>query len=112
MKKKFLFIINPTAGNGRSARSIPKIKGAIDNLHAKSPEIKGEVITTQYKNHATELVRAYQNNYERIIVVGGDGTLNEAINGLDPASETIMGVIPEGSGNDFAKMIGMKQDID
>lgn len=112
MKKKFLFIINPTAGNGQCARSVPKIKEAIDNLSAKSPEIKGEIITTEYKNHATELVRAYQNNYEVIIIVGGDGTLNEAINGLDPASETIMGVIPEGSGNDFAKMMGMKQDID
>ena len=60
---------------------------------------------TKYPGHATELVKSYCSQKEyRVYAVGGDGTLNEVLNGIIDTSSTL-GVIPCGSGNDFIKSI-------
>jgi diacylglycerol kinase (ATP) len=63
--------------------------------------------------HATELAReAAAQGVERILVVGGDGTLHEVVNGLDlPASCTI-GLLPAGTGNDLARSLGIPLDVE
>lgn len=97
---KHLFIINSKAGKGKAIKLIPDIKNAFKD---SSEEFIIEV--TEKVGHATELVRNYVNreNY-RVYAVGGDGTLNEVLNGM-VSTESCLGVIPSGSGNDFIKSI-------
>ena len=61
---------------------------------------------TKGKEDATEIVKQYTNNLEETIIysVGGDGTLNEVVNGI-ANSNKILGIIPAGSGNDFVRSI-------
>ena len=66
---------------------------------------------TVYPTHATELAKqAGEQGYERVIAMGGDGTVHEVVNGIMqlPAEQRpILGVVPVGSGNDFAHAIGI-----
>lgn len=100
---KHLFIINPKAGKGKAMEIIPEIKKIFK-------EIEEEFIIeiTERPGHATELVKNYvkKGNY-RVYAVGGDGTLNEVLNGIGN-SESCLGVIPNGSGNDFIRSICKK----
>lgn len=97
---KHLFIINPKAGKGKALQLIPRIKEEFRNTNE---EFIIEI--TKKAGHATELVRKYvsRENY-RVYAVGGDGTLNEVLNGM-VNSESCLGVIPSGSGNDFIRNI-------
>ncbi|MCK5457583.1 MAG: diacylglycerol kinase family lipid kinase [Melioribacteraceae bacterium] len=94
---KTAFIINPVAGKGSGKRFYDKIKdlpliinNSIDFYLTKKPL------------DALEIAKNICNDYDRIIIGGGDGTLHEAINGLDVNSSAILGLIPIGSGNDFS----------
>lgn len=97
---KHLFIINPVAGNGKALKYIPLIKECFEG---RTEEFFIEI--TEYPCHATELARKYalSENY-RIYSIGGDGTLNEVLNGMAD-SQSSLAVIPGGSGNDFIKSI-------
>ena len=97
---KHLFILNPMAGKGKSLKLIPEIHKIFSSLEE---EYKIEI--TQKPGHATEIVREYtlKDNY-RVYAVGGDGTLNEVLNGIVDTNSSIA-VIPAGSGNDFIKSI-------
>ncbi|MGP6138813.1 diacylglycerol/lipid kinase family protein [Jeotgalibaca sp. A127] len=71
---------------------------------------------TKYPNHAYELAQelgeSLDGDTDRIIVIGGDGTLHEAIGGLNEAkSELPIGYLPAGTGNDFARSIGLTKDV-
>ncbi|HEX2868017.1 MAG TPA: diacylglycerol kinase family protein [Ignavibacteriales bacterium] len=108
MKEKTLFIINPEAGKGTGRKILPRISRILSG-HSKCTEI----VQTERAGHATELVKLYRKDFKKICVAGGDGTLNEIVNGLDGAApENILGVIPIGSGNDFARTAGMSKDIE
>ncbi len=106
--KKTLIIVNPKAGKGNGEKSLPVIKKFIRENNSDAT-----IVITERPHHATEIVNENQSNYNRIIGVGGDGTLNEIINGidLDSTEKPVLGVIPIGSGNDFARMLGLKKDI-
>jgi YegS/Rv2252/BmrU family lipid kinase len=69
---------------------------------------------TVYPTHATELAeQAGEQGYDMVIAMGGDGTVHEVVNGLmqiPAANRPIMGVVPVGSGNDFAHSIGVPMD--
>ncbi|MFB6306122.1 MAG: diacylglycerol kinase family protein [Flavobacteriales bacterium] len=102
MNKKTTFIINPNSGTGRKLNSIRK---TIDDL--KTGENKIEVLETQYAGHASELVKKAKNNgTELIVVIGGDGTVNEVGKELI-GTEISMGIIPTGSGNGIARDLGI-----
>lgn len=63
--------------------------------------------------HATELARKISSLPEDriyLITVGGDGTLNEVINGISDFSRIVLGILPIGSGNDFARGMGISRD--
>lgn len=95
-----LFIINPEAGKGRSLEYIERIKNYFKNVDENY-----YIEVTKYPGHATELVRSYTalKDY-RVYAVGGDGTLNEVLNGI-VGTGSVLAVIPCGSGNDFVKSI-------
>ncbi len=96
-----VFIVNPTAGKGRAMQMVEKIKARFTNL-AHTYEIK----ITEAPGHAQLLAReAIANCSEaRLYSVGGDGTLNEVLNGL-AGSQNELGVIPCGSGNDTVRSL-------
>ncbi|NLY19459.1 MAG: diacylglycerol kinase family lipid kinase [Clostridiaceae bacterium] len=96
---KHLFILNPVAGKGKTMKLIPEIK---ELMEKHSFEFKIEI--TKAPGHATEIAREYSNKYPdlRIYAVGGDGTMNEVLQGM-VGSGSYLGVVPAGTGNDFLK---------
>ncbi len=103
MVVKQLFIVNPTAGNGEAGKQWPEIARLIEQ------NFQGyEFSFTQRPGHATELARdGVLKGFDTIVSCGGDGTLNEVINGV-AGSEVSVGIIPLGTGSDFGKTVGIK----
>ncbi len=101
-KKKILFIINPCSGVNR----VKALQTAIaDNLDSQQFDYK--VVYTQYAKHGTQLAReGVQQGYEIIVAVGGDGSVNDVVNGLY-GTQAILGILPKGSGNGFARSLGI-----
>lgn len=103
---KHLFIINPFAGKGRSLKYIEQINNAFK-------EIKEEyyIEITKYAKHASIIAKEYSSKGDfRIYSIGGDGTLNEILNGM-AESDSSLAIIPAGSGNDFMKSIYRKNNM-
>jgi len=102
--RNILFIINPKSGPGL----FPKLDQRIDN-YLKDSDIILTIKKTEYAGHATELCREAINSSERIdaiVVAGGDGTVNEVVNGIG-LSGMPLGIIPTGSGNGLARHLGI-----
>jgi diacylglycerol kinase (ATP) len=95
----FKFIVNPAAARGKSAKVAKKLKHL-----CQSNAIDYDIVYTSKRGEATELAREATVQFECIVAVGGDGTINEVVNGL-VGSNVKFGIIPIGSGNDFAKAI-------
>lgn len=106
--KKVLVILNPKAGKMKSKTGLFTI---VDSLC--SAEYTVTVQTTRYRGHAAELASdAGKNDYDLIVCCGGDGTLNEVIDGLMRTDSKIpLGYVPAGSTNDFASSMGIPLDI-
>ncbi len=102
--RNIAFIINPISGAERNnRRRIPKL---INKLLDKE-QWSFDVVFTEYKGHATELAKHYADlGFFGVVAVGGDGTVNEVANGLK-GTDTAIGVIPIGSGNGFARHLGI-----
>ncbi len=100
--KNIAFIINPIAGTVNK-RKLPKmIEKELD--HSRWLE---NIVLTEYAGHATELARQFAcMGFDAVVAVGGDGTVNEVASGLRDTN-TALGIIPCGSGNGFARHIGM-----
>jgi len=100
-----LFVVNPKAGNGKAK----KVADLIDSkLRGKKVDYK--ITFTKAPEDATEIVVKNSNLFNRIVSVGGDGTLNEVVNGI-VGKDLELAVIPAGTGNDFAKMLYPSLDI-
>jgi len=103
-------IVNPEAANGAVRKNWPRIR---DFLQAEGARF--DAVLTEQPGHATRLARqALDDGFRTIVAVGGDGTVNEVLNGLaeegsvDP--EVVLGIIPWGTGADFARMLGIPRD--
>lgn len=99
-------IVNPAAGAGKTVRKWPKIMGILKNIG-----LRFEHDLTEAPGHATELAKsAAQKGYELVVSVGGDGTINEVVNGLHNAGnigDIKLGIIGTGTGSDFIRTIGI-----
>ncbi len=99
------FIINPTAG-GKHGKKIKKVVGIITNI-LKEKSVDYRLHYTEYKGHAKVLTeKLISEKATDIIVVGGDGTLHEVVNGFT-SFDTNLGLVPCGTGNDFASALGI-----
>jgi diacylglycerol kinase (ATP) len=103
-------IVNPVAANGAVGKNWPRIRDFLQD-----EGVSFDAVLTEAPEHATQLAQqALDDGYRTIVAVGGDGTVNEVINGLveegsvDP--EVTLGIIPYGKGADFARMLGMPRD--
>lgn len=110
--KRWYIIVNPAAGSKKAQADWPGIKKLLEKY-----DFDMECVITEYQTHATELAKnAIQNlGFSKIISVGGDGTINEVINGvflqdrLKPTDVTV-GVISVGTGNDWVRMFNIPLD--
>ena len=101
---KIRFIINPISGIGKQ-------KG-LEEVIKKHIHFPYEIVYTKKGGDATELSqKAISDKVDVVVVVGGDGTVNECLIGL-VKSDTALGVIPCGSGNGFAYHIGMGRTLE
>src|SRR5699024_4898477 len=105
----YIFIVNPVAGAGKSRRIFSKI---ITSDTYK--QIESSYYFTRYKGHAEKLVKHLIKektiqSIKGVIVIGGDGTIHEVVNGLRGDRVPLL-FIPGGSGNDFARGSGIKGD--
>jgi diacylglycerol kinase (ATP) len=100
--KKWVFIINPVAGDGFAPTLVGKIKEMI-----QKHQLQADIVFTAKKGHASALSKQYaENGYTYIIGVGGDGTINEIAAPLICKKDVIAGLIPGGTGNDFIQITG------
>ncbi len=104
---KTAVILNPIAGRGKSFKKWADIKQELI-----AHEVAFQAFFTEKQGHALELTRWLQKKgYSQLLVAGGDGTLHEVINGLDLSKDITIGVIPTGTGNDFARSIKPRLDV-
>ena len=101
-KPRYLLIVNPEAGSRSTMKALPEIERLLRDRNADY-----EFHFTKERNHATELVKEIGADFDVVVSVGGDGTINEIVNGL-PDLNKPMGIIPIGTGNDFARSCSIK----
>ncbi|HJP72252.1 MAG TPA: acylglycerol kinase family protein, partial [Candidatus Limnocylindria bacterium] len=100
-----LVIVNPTAGGGRAARLIPWLRERL----AMRPD--AELLVTRRAGDAQEHASAAAaRGADRIVAVGGDGTVQEVLNGLLARGASHVGIVPVGTGNDLARSLGLPRD--
>lgn len=104
---KIMFIINPAAGKGKAIKTWRNIKRRIDDFGLDYVYR----FTTGPRDATLISKAAVFEEYDIVAVLGGDGTLQEAVNGL-AGSETCLAVLPGGTGNDFAKSLKISNDIE
>ena len=100
--KKWVFIVNPVAGNGLALSLTDRIKEMISKH-----DLEADIVFTERKGHATELAKEFADKgYTYIIGVGGDGTMNEIARSVLSREDIILGLIAGGTGNDFIQILG------
>lgn len=105
----FDFIVNPIAG-GKKGKKMRKNLCAIEN-RLKERKIEYAFHFTEHKNHGKELAeKLISDGATDIVVIGGDGTLHEVINGFHSFERVNLGLIPCGTGNDFAFALGLPKE--
>lgn len=105
-KKSILFLINPKSGVQKK-KNIP----VLIEKYLDKDKFDCTVAFTQYMGHAAELAKeASDNNVDIVVAVGGDGTINEVGSSI-VHTNTALGVIPCGSGNGFARHLGVPVDV-
>jgi len=99
-------IVNPVAGAGRTAKKWPQIMALL-----KGTGLHFEHDLTEAPGHAIELAKsAAKKGYQLVVSVGGDGTINEIVNGLHDAgsmADVLLGIISTGTGSDYIRTIGI-----
>ena len=101
-----LIIVNPTAGAGRAARLVPWLRERL------GPRPESDLHVTRAPGDAEEVsADAARHGHDRVVAVGGDGTVQEVVNGLLREPGTVeLGIVPVGIGNDLARSLGLPTD--
>ncbi len=114
MDEAFVLVLNPRAGAGAAGERLPALREALEEAGARF-----DVALTEGPRDATRIVReALRGGAAGVAVVGGDGTLNEAVNGFfDEHGEAIaphawLGPLPCGTGGDFRRTLGISKRVD
>ena len=113
------FIMNPSASSGKGMNVWKQIQEILDKEQVVYEQhvLKSAKETTLFVRELTK----FQNDDNEemgdksavhIIVLGGDGTLNTVLNGIEDFSRTIVSCIRTGSGNDFARNVGIAEDVE
>lgn len=103
---RFCFIVNPVAGRRRGEKIIPDLPGMLSRRN-----VSFSIEVTRYHKEATLIAKRASKDFDVIVAVGGDGTVNEVANGIINSGKAL-GVVPIGSGNDFVKMFEIQLDLE
>ncbi len=112
MTTSYKIILNPTAGHGNGLKALPQIEQLFTH-----GGVSFDLQRTERPEHGIELTRqAVKEGYQVIVAAGGDGTVNEVINGLmqsklEGMPIPALGVLSVGRGNDFAGSMGIPTDL-
>ena len=108
---RWFVIVNPVSGGGKGLADFPKISRLL-----RKGGIEYDFAFTKHQQHATKIVEGVtRKGFRKIIVVGGDGTLNEVVNGIltqtecEP-KEILLGVISVGTGNDWVRSFSIPRN--
>lgn len=101
------FIVNPNARSGLGQKVWKDLEAIL-----KSEKVEYQVFFTKYQRHATAITREITSDGKEhvIVALGGDGTVNEVVNGITYYDKAILGYIPIGSSNDFARGLELPTD--
>jgi len=103
-----VFLVNPASDNGATGRRWPEIAN-----RAATAGLTGEALLSERPGELTELARrAADEGGQLLVVVGGDGTVNEVVNGLAGREGPELAVIPRGTGRDFVRTYGIPHKLD
>ena len=104
-----VFVVNPASANGSTGRRWPRIAHA-----AAAAGLTGQTLLSERPGHVAELTRrAAEDGASLVVVAGGDGTVNEAVNGLmraSPERRPELAVLPRGTGTDFVRTFRIPTD--
>jgi len=112
-KSDWIVIVNPNAGKRKGEKDWTEISNLL-----KKHNLSFHSVFTQYSGHAVEITKkSIRNGYRKIIVVGGDGTMNEVVNGVFlqkycPSFQIVLAMITVGTGNDWGKMFGIPMEYE
>lgn len=107
----WVLLLNPHAGSGKGKQDKKQIKKLL-----KKAGFKFETYISEYSKHAITLtIELIEKGYRKIIIAGGDGSLNEIVNGIFlqnivAPEEITLSMIPVGTGNDWIKTFGIPND--
>ena len=102
----YYFIVNPASGRGKGREFGRRVETKI-----REAGLSADLEYTTAPGHASDLAKAAANRYDVIVVVGGDGTLQETLNGMY-GSKAALGILPVGSGNDFVRAVSIPVKLD
>ena len=104
MKGKALFIINPISG-GTKKDGVPDLI----EKHLDSQSLKPVIVFSDSVSHARQIAHDAVNNFEVVVAVGGDGTVNEVASAI-VGTNTCLGIVPFGSGNGLSRFLKVPMD--
>lgn len=106
---KHIFIINPTAGKGKAAKKIIPVI----NSYCKTHKLDAQLYVTKFSGDGMKYVEEIAKRGEpvRFYSCGGDGTLYEVVNGAYKYPNAEVACLPLGSGNDFARLFGKRENL-
>ncbi|HEV3257965.1 MAG TPA: diacylglycerol kinase family protein [Gemmataceae bacterium] len=106
--KRIRLIVNPSARSGRGLRSLRRA----GLLHERQEAVRLEWVSSRSAEHFHDLVRkAQEEELDALGLAGGDGTVAIALNALDGPNRVPIGLLPTGSGNDFATDVGIPRTL-
>lgn len=107
----YYFIVNLAGGGGRGASAWKSLREILQR-----EKIEYKAFRTRHAGDAGVIAHRLTNTDDTkirdLIVVGGDGTINEVLNGIEDLSRVRLGIIPCGSGNDLARGLGIPKDVE
>ena len=104
---KTVFLVNPASDNGATGRHWPELARA-----AAAHGLRGDALVSEHPGHLTALARrAVREGASRLVVVGGDGSVNEVVNGIAGSDGVELAVIPRGTGRDFVRTFGIPRRL-
>lgn len=99
-----VLVLNPISGDGAGGRLLPRLEEHLGTRQA-------ELLVSTRRGHLEELAaEAVRKGADRVVAVGGDGSMQEVVNGIIAAGGGTLGVVPIGRGNDLARSLGIPLD--
>ena len=113
MPKQFYLLVNPTSGTNKGSLNYHEVTQELDKQ-----KIKYETIISKYPGYLVKAARLLANEVKNdknsiLLVIGGDGSLNQVLNGIKKSAypDTSLAYLPSGTGDDFARALDLNYSV-